>query len=42
MSVKKTAFAVGQKVVYPSQGVGIIREILKKKFKDAELLFYEI
>jgi CarD family transcriptional regulator len=42
MSKQNTAFAVGQKVVYPSQGVGIIKEILKKRFKDTDLLYYQI
>jgi CarD family transcriptional regulator len=33
---------VDQKVVYPSQGVGIIKSIGKKPFKDKEVLYYVI
>jgi CarD family transcriptional regulator len=33
---------VDQKVVYPSQGVGVIREIVQKKFKDAKIPYYII
>ena len=35
-------FLVDQKVVYPSQGVGVIREIVQKKFKDAKIPYYII
>jgi CarD family transcriptional regulator len=42
MSVENTAFVVDQKVVYPSQGVGRIVNIREKKFKDTDLLYYEI
>jgi len=42
MSDVQTAFKVNQKVVYPSQGVGKIREIREKKFKDQLLLYYVI
>ena len=33
---------VGQKIVYPSQGVGTIQEIKEKKFKDQMILYYVI
>ena len=29
-----TKFKVNQKVVYPSQGVGVVTEIFEKKFKE--------
>ena len=35
-------FVIDQKVVYPSQGVGIIREIFNKEFKGEERLYYKI
>jgi len=41
MSKSKT-FQVDQKVVYPSQGVGVIREIVQKKFKDSKIPYYII
>ena len=37
-----TKFKVKQKVVYPSQGVGIVTEIFEKKFKDEMNLYYKI
>lgn len=37
-----TKFNVGQKVVYPSQGVGKVTEIFDKKFKDQMLPYYKI
>ena len=37
-----TKFKVNQKVVYPSQGVGIVTEIFEKKFKDEMNLYYKI
>ena len=39
---KSQNFAVEQKVVYPSQGVGIIKAIEQKKFNDTELSYYVI
>ncbi|HOT62235.1 MAG TPA: CarD family transcriptional regulator [Treponemataceae bacterium] len=39
---KKTAFAVNQKIVYPSQGVGKILEIKERPFKDEMVLYYVI
>ena len=34
----ETEFKVDQKVVYPSQGVGIVKEIFEKTFKDQNIL----
>jgi len=39
---KPTNFEVNQKVVYPSQGVGIIKAIEKRPFNNAELSYYVI
>ncbi|MCL2209139.1 MAG: CarD family transcriptional regulator [Treponema sp.] len=39
---KVKAFQVDQKVVYPSQGVGVIKSIIQKKFKDAKIPYYVI
>jgi len=41
MASSKT-FQVDQKVVYPSQGVGVIKSIVQKKFKDAKIPYYVI
>jgi CarD family transcriptional regulator len=41
MSKAKT-YQVDQKIVYPSQGVGIIKSIVQKKFKDAKIPYYVI
>ena len=41
MSKAKT-FQVDQKVVYPSQGVGVIQSIIQKKFKDSKIPYYVI
>ena len=38
----ETKFKVNQKVVYPSQGVGIVTEIFEKKFKEEMNLYYKI
>jgi len=35
-------FQVEQKVVYPSQGVGVIKSIEQKKFKDEKIPYYVI
>jgi CarD family transcriptional regulator len=35
-------FCIEQKVVYPSQGVGIIRAIEEKEFKSKKILYYVI
>ena len=39
---KPKSFLVDQKVVYPSQGVGIIKAIEQKKFKDTKIPYYVI
>jgi CarD family transcriptional regulator len=39
---KAKGFLVDQKVVYPSQGVGVIRSIEQKKFKDTKIPYYVI
>jgi CarD family transcriptional regulator len=41
MSKAKT-FQVDQKVVYPSQGVGVIKSIEEKLFKDQKISYYVI
>ncbi|MDR0503541.1 MAG: CarD family transcriptional regulator [Treponema sp.] len=41
MSKSKT-FQIDQKVVYPSQGVGVIKDIVQKKFKDSKIPYYVI
>ena len=38
----ETKFKVDQKVVYPSQGVGVVTETFEKKFKDEMNLYYKI
>jgi CarD family transcriptional regulator len=40
--INATSFSLDQKVVYPSQGVGIIKEISEKPFKGETLLYYKI
>lgn len=42
MKTPKTAYKVNQKIVYPSQGVGIIKEIKERTFKEQTLLYYVI
>jgi CarD family transcriptional regulator len=39
---RSKSFQVDQKVVYPSQGVGIIEAIVQKKFQDAKIPYYVI
>jgi CarD family transcriptional regulator len=39
---KAKTFQVDQKVVYPSQGVGVVKSIVQKKFKDAKIPYYVI
>jgi len=39
---KVKAFQVDQKVVYPSQGVGVIKSIEQKKFKGSKVPYYVI
>jgi len=42
MGKSKKSFIVDQKVVYPSQGVGIIKSIVQKKFNGAKVPYYII
>ena len=37
---KAKSFVVDQKVVYPSQGVGVIKSIVQKKFNGAKIPLY--
>jgi CarD family transcriptional regulator len=39
---RQKSFQVEQRVVYPSQGVGIIKSIVQKKFKDSKIPYYVI
>ncbi len=39
---KEKSFQVDQKIVYPSQGVGVIQSIVQKKFKDSKIPYYVI
>jgi CarD family transcriptional regulator len=38
----ETTFKLNQKVVYPSQGVGFIKEIREKEFKNEKVPYYVI
>ncbi|MCL2129277.1 MAG: CarD family transcriptional regulator [Treponema sp.] len=40
MSRAPKKFQVDQRIVYPSQGVGIVKSIEEKAFKDKKLLYY--
>ena len=42
MSKAAKPYQVDQKVVYPSQGVGVIKSIEEKLFKDSKVLYYMI
>jgi CarD family transcriptional regulator len=42
MSKAAKGFQVDQKVVYPSQGVGVIQAVEKKQFKDEKVPYYRI
>lgn len=42
MSTENAQFAVDQRVVYPSQGVGQITEIFEKEIKGEKLPYYKI
>ena len=42
MSRAPKNFQVDQRVVYPSQGVGVIKSIEEKSFKDTKILYYVI
>ena len=37
-----TKFKIDQKVVYPSQGVGIVKDVFEKTFKENKVLYYKI
>ena len=37
-----TKFKINQKVVYPSQGVGIVKEVFEKTYKDQTTPYYKI
>ena len=39
---KAKSFSVDQKVVYPSQGVGVVQSIVQKKFNGAKVPYYII
>jgi CarD family transcriptional regulator len=41
-STKGEQFSIGEHVVYPLQGVGLIKDIQSKVFKGNELLYYII
>lgn len=40
--MNKTKFSIDEKVVYPSQGVGLITEIFEKNFRDTTMTYYKI
>jgi CarD family transcriptional regulator len=42
MSKSSKNFQVDQKIVYPSQGVGVIKSIEEKPFKEQKILYYVI
>ncbi len=42
METPNTFYQIGEHVVYPLQGVGVIKDITKKKFKGKEILYYVI
>ena len=42
MSKTSKKFQVDQRVVYPSQGVGVIKSIMEKPFKEEIVLYYVI
>jgi CarD family transcriptional regulator len=42
MSTETAAFQVDQKVVYPSQGVGVITALVEKDFKNEQVPYYVI
>ena len=37
-----TKFNIDQKVVYPSKGVGLVKDVFEKKFKENSILYYKI
>lgn len=40
--MSETKFEINQKIVYPSQGVGVVTEIFQKTFRGEELPYYKI
>ena len=42
MSRAPKKFQVDQRVVYPSQGVGVVKSIEEKPFKDSKILYYVV
>ena len=40
--MNKTKFSIDEKVVYPSQGVGLITEIFEKNFRGTTMTYYKI
>ena len=42
MSRSPKKYIVDQRIVYPSQGVGVIKSIEEKSFKDSKVLYYVI
>lgn len=42
MAKLKTEFAINQKVVYPSQGVGTVTDVFKKEFNGEMVYYYRI
>ncbi len=41
-TIKKTTFSVGEHIVYPLQGVGLIKEIENREFKGKSISYYII
>jgi len=39
---KTKGYQIEQRIVYPSQGVGVIKSIVEKKFKDTNVQYYVI
>lgn len=42
MNMSDTKFNIDQKIVYPSQGVGLITEIFTKNFRGTDMQYYKI
>ncbi|MCR4676272.1 MAG: CarD family transcriptional regulator [Sphaerochaetaceae bacterium] len=42
MAQEETEFKIGQHVVYPLQGVGVIRDIKERELRGEKILFYVI
>ena len=41
-SMSNTKFSIDEKVVYPSQGVGLITEVFEKNFRGTTMTYYKI